>query len=77
MATLSLTLDDDTLRRAQARASRRGTSVDALLRDYVEGFAEESVAGEALREALEIAERSSAGSGPGGRSWTRDELYER
>jgi hypothetical protein len=69
-----LTLDDEVLNRAHARALEQGTSVDALVRDDVEGLAEESRAETAI---LEIAARSSAGSGPGGRSWTPDELYDR
>jgi hypothetical protein len=70
-----LTLDDEVLNRAHARALEQGTSVErprARLR--FEGLAEESRAETAI---LEIAARSSAGSGPGGRSWTPDELYDR
>jgi hypothetical protein len=33
--------------------------------------------GRALAEFLEIAERSHAGSGPEGRTWRREDLYDR
>ncbi len=77
MANLTLTLDDDTLRRARIRALEQGTSVNALVRDYLERYAGESAAAEGLRSFLAATERSGAGSGPEGRSWTRDELYDR
>lgn len=76
MADLTLTLDDDTLRRARIRALEQGTSVDALVRDYLQGFAEDSAAEQAIRSFLEATRGTHAGSGPQGRTWTREELYE-
>jgi len=77
VANLTLTFDDDTLRRARIRALEQGTSVNALVRDYLEGFAGESEAAEGLRRFLDATRHSGAGSGADGRSWTRDELYDR
>lgn len=77
MANLTLTLDDDTLRRARIRALEQGTSVNALVRDYLEDFAGESAAAEGLRSFLEATEHSGAGSGPRGRTWSRDDFYDR
>lgn len=77
MANLTIAIDDELLRRARIRALEHGTSVNALLRTYLEAFAappgQPSVA-DALRS---IAGRHPAGSGPGGRRWTREELHER
>ena len=39
MANLTLMIDDDLLRRARIRALERGTSVNALVRDYLRRFA--------------------------------------
>ncbi len=39
MANLTLAVDDQLLRRARLRALEQGTSVNALLRDYLETFA--------------------------------------
>lgn len=76
MANLTLTVDDEVLRRARRRALDHGTSVNALVREYLEGYAgDESAA--ALARFVELARESTAGSGPAGRTWARDELYER
>jgi plasmid stability protein len=74
MANLTLSIDDDLLKRARMRALEQDTSVNALVRDYLE-----SVVGEPaqMRQFLDWAASVKAGSGPAGRTWTRDELYER
>ena len=77
VANLTLTIADDVLRRARIRALEQDTSVNAVVRDYLERFAGASEAHEGLRNFLEATERTGAGSGPGGRSWTRDELHDR
>lgn len=77
MANLTLTVDDQVLARARRRAMDNGTSVNALVRDYLASFAGEDDAMAARRELIESAKRRSGSSGPAGRTWTRDELYER
>jgi plasmid stability protein len=76
MANLTLTIDDDLLRRARIRALEQHTSVNALVRDFLERFADASAQEQATEAILAIAERSTASSGPDGRSWTRDDIYE-
>jgi hypothetical protein len=76
MANLTITTDEDTLQRARLRALEQGTSVNALLRDYLEAFAGGRAAREAAVAALLDLSRHSGGR-RGGRSWTRDELHER
>jgi plasmid stability protein len=77
MANLTLSIDDDTLRRARIRALQEGTSVNAVVRDYLERFADEHErALEGRRRVLEIARSSSAGTVGAGRTWKRDEAYE-
>lgn len=39
MANLTITIDDELLKRAQRRALELNTSVSALLREYLEAFA--------------------------------------
>ena len=77
MANLTLSIDDELLKRARMRALERDTSVNALVRDYLEELAGPTTQRDALREVLRLAAESRSGSGPGGRKWTRDELYER
>jgi plasmid stability protein len=76
MGNVTLTIDDEVLRRARIRALERGTSVNALIRSYLEAFAG---VGDDVRRAriLEHAEGNAGSSGPTGRGWTRDSLYER
>lgn len=76
MTNLTLAIDDEVLRRARIRAMQQGTSVNALVREYIERLAGESPAAEGIAEFLAIAEEAHAGSGGTGRTWTRDELYE-
>ena len=76
MANLTITLDDDLLRRARIRAAERGTSVNAVLREHLNAWAGvQHERQRAIDSFLEAARRSRASSG--GRKWTRDELHER
>lgn len=77
MANLTLTIDDELLARARKRAVDNGTSVNALVRDYLASFAGADDAMAARRAFVEAAKQQPGSSGPSGRTWTRDELYER
>ncbi len=76
MANLTLTVDADVLRRARIRALERDTSVNAVVRDFLEGFAGAERERDALRTVGELLDGAGAGSGPRGRTWTREELYD-
>jgi len=76
MANLTVTLDDEVLKRARIRALEQGTSVNAIIRDYLEAYAgAKAIREQAVSHLLELSNR--AGSRRGGRRWTRDELHER
>jgi len=76
MANLTITVDDEVLRRARIRAAELGTSVNAILREYMEQWTSvQEDRRRAVDRILEASRRSRASSG--GRTWTRDELYER
>ena len=77
MANLTLAIDDEVLKQARIRALERGTSVNALLRDYLESFVGRDTAHRAMREVLELARDSRSGSDGHGRTWTRDDAHER
>jgi hypothetical protein len=76
MGNLTISVDDESLRKARIRAIQEGTSVNALLREFLDSY---SGIRREQREAVErIADLSrSSESRRGGRKWTRDELHER
>jgi hypothetical protein len=77
MANLTITVDEQTLKRARIRALEEDTSVNAVLREYLEEYAggtQEQI--EAARRILASSRDSASRSGPGGRRWTREELYD-
>jgi len=76
MANLTIALDDEVLRRARLKAMQQGTSVNALLRDYLVQFAgTRSAQEQAANRLLELAAKSKARSS--GRRWTREQLHDR
>jgi len=77
MTNVTLTVDEEVLRRARIRALELGTSVNALVRDYLAQLAGRSTAAEGIAEFFGATRGAGAGSGPEGRTWTRDELYDR
>ncbi len=77
MANLTLTIDESVLRRARIRALEEGTSVNAVVRQHLQRYAGDDDSRDAMRRILELARKSRASSGPSGRTWTRDELYDR
>jgi plasmid stability protein len=77
MTNLTLSIDDELLKRARIRALEQDTSVNALVRDYLEQLASSRSQRSGMVGFLALAESVQAGSGPEGRTWTRDELYER
>ena len=77
MANLTITVDDLLLKRARIKALEEDTSVNALLREYLEAYAGTQQTQRALAGFAGLADHSDASSGAGGRTWTRDELYDR
>lgn len=74
MANLTLVLDDEVLLRARRRALDQGTSVNAVVRSYLESYAGGRDRAAAMRAFLDRAATSTARSK---RSYTRDELHDR
>ena len=76
MANLTITVGEEALKKARIRALSEGTSVNSLVREYLESYAglryEQA---DSLRKILVISKKS--GSRRGNARWTRDELHER
>jgi plasmid stability protein len=76
MANLTITIDDEVLKRARLRATEQGTSVNSIVREYLEQYAgSRSAQEQALAKLLAMSEQAS--SKRGRRTWTRDELHDR
>jgi hypothetical protein len=76
MANLTITVDDEVLKRARLRATEQGTSVNSIVREYLEQYAgSRSAQEQALAKLLAMSEQ--ARSRRGRRSWTREELHDR
>jgi plasmid stability protein len=76
MANLTITIDDEILRRARVRATEQDTSVNSILRDYLEAFAATGTTWNQATDAI-LRLSAQAQSGRGDRRWARDELHER
>ncbi|MEE2768654.1 MAG: hypothetical protein VX833_05520 [Actinomycetota bacterium] len=63
MANLTLALDDDLLRRARVRAAEQGTSVNAVVRDLLGGYAVTDRTTAARRRLVALSISSVSGSG--------------
>ena len=72
---VTLSIDDEVVARARELATRRGTSVNQLIRDYLDELASEMTSEEILGELEHLWSTSSGDSS--GRRWTREELHER
>lgn len=71
-------IDDDVLRRARIRALEEGTSVNAIVRGMITAYARGSEApNAAVIYLLEHARSSTASSGESGRTWSREDAYDR
>jgi hypothetical protein len=77
MTNVTITVDEQTLKRARMRALEEGTSVNAVLRDYLETYSGvRRERREAWRKILESAKSSGMSSGGKGLP-KREELYDR
>lgn len=67
---VTLSIDEAVLIRAREVATRRGTSVNQMVHDYLEALASKPTAEELLSELEELWQGSSGDSS--GRTWTRE-----
>ena len=76
MTNVTLSIEEEDLRRARIIALQEGTSLNAVIREYVKGYiGKNSHYQEITGRILQQAKNSQFNSD--GRNWTRDELYER
>jgi hypothetical protein len=76
MANLTITIDKETLKQARIKALQQGTSVNAILKDYLESYAgSKSKKNDSISNLLKLSRIAKSRSK--GKKWTRDELHER
>jgi plasmid stability protein len=76
MSNLTITVDEEILKKARIRAVTEGTSVNELLRKYLEAYAGVSAEQRAaLQDLIELSHQVK--SSRSGKRWSRDELYDR
>ena len=63
MGNLTLAIDEDLLRRARVRAADQGTSVNAVVRELLAGYAAIDRTISARRRLIALSVSSSSGSG--------------
>jgi hypothetical protein len=77
MANLTITIDAAILKKGRLRALTQGSSVNAVLRKFLESYAgvrtEEAAA---LEDLLALSDQARSSQG-GGKRWTRDDLHDR
>jgi hypothetical protein len=76
MKNVTLAIEEATLRKARRIAAERSTSLNAMIREFLQELAErESRADQARQRIFELCDQSTAEVGHKG--WKRDELHER
>lgn len=76
MKNLTLRIDERVLERARRVAANRSTSVNALIREFLEKLVNEQDRREQVRkELVKLCRESTASSG--GKKWKREDTYDR
>ena len=76
MVNVTLSVDEEDLKQARVLALEQGTSLNAVIRDFIKDYIGRTKRYRQVTERiLRAAEHSHFDSG--GRTWTRGELYER
>ena len=75
MANVTLSIEEEILKRARIRAIEQGTSVNAVVRDFLAAYAGIDDERRARRRFVELAGASPAGGAGTGRGWAREDLY--
>ncbi len=76
MANITLSIDEQDLKQARIQALQEGTSLNAVVRDFVKNYINQNTHYQQVTERLlQRAETESYDSG--GHKWVREDLYER
>jgi hypothetical protein len=76
MANVTLSIDEENLKRARIHALEQGTSLNAVIRSFVKEYAAGSERYQRITESILTRAETLTASSEGHR-WHRDDLYER
>lgn len=76
MSNVTLSIEENDLRQARIQALQEGTSLNAVIRDFIKHYVNRDSHYQQLTERL-LQRTEQVNAVEGGRDWTRDELYER
>ena len=76
MTNLTITIDEEILKKARIKALEQGTSVNSILREYLESYAGvNNIEKKAVTNLLKLSRGSD--SGRGNAEWDRSEIHDR
>lgn len=75
MASVTISVDEDTLRRARIRALERHESVNGYLAEMLRRYADGGGQARVFADLAAIADVAGTGKEGLGRSWVRDDLH--
>ena len=76
MTNVTMAIDEEILKKARIHALEQGTSLNAVVREFLEEYAGSQNKYSEATTRLIVKSNAVSGSS-GGTSWKRDELYER
>lgn len=78
MKNLTVSIDEQVIKNARIRALHEDTSVNSVVASFLRTYANiEEERQSPVQAILQHADSVSASSGPGGRSWRREDIYDR
>lgn len=76
MSNVTLSIEEDDLKQARIKALQEGTSLNAVMRDFIKQYINRDQHYQQLTERL-LKRMDETNLVQGGRDWTREDLYER
>ena len=76
MSNVTLSIEEEDLKKARIQALQNGTSLNAVIRDFIKQYVNRDTHYQQLTERV-LKQTENTNELEGGRDWTREELYDR
>ena len=76
MSNVTLSIEEEDLKKARIQALQNGTSLNAVIRDFIKQYVNRDTHYQQLTERV-LKQTENTNELKGGRDWTREELYDR